>query len=217
MTDPSILSNLFWEVFKLNILKYLMDAIIIKVDNKNMVITLAELPYKQYLRTKYWLELRKVVYSIVGHKCEVCGKDSELDIHHFNYSCRGKETLNDVICLCRNCHFAIHKNDSFISSISSRISLQKTIESADNIKKKFNNMKYIKYLPLTKRYYWTAQQISELWNENYLDVVKILKKDCKIKLITNLSIGKDEIARYFLNQFIWYLLEFDFPKISKSK
>ena len=39
-----------------------------------------------------------------NYKCEQCESSYELDLHHKNYDCLGKETFSDVKVLCIDCH-----------------------------------------------------------------------------------------------------------------
>jgi len=64
--------------------------------------------YKEYLKTPEWDFKRKAAYFFYGHKCAVCGSGGKLNCHHKNYSNVGKETADDLIVLCEECHARIH-------------------------------------------------------------------------------------------------------------
>lgn len=67
-----------------------------------------KLPYPEYLETKHWKQVRKAALKAIGHKCQLCGKKKRLNVHHNNYQCLWKETLRDVVILCRDCHKIFH-------------------------------------------------------------------------------------------------------------
>ena len=42
--------------------------------------------------------------------CEVCGK-SAVDIHHVNGRGKGKDVIENLIALCRDCHIKAHNHE----------------------------------------------------------------------------------------------------------
>ena len=62
--------------------------------------------YKAVLASKRWRELHYAKEKQIGYHCEHCGCShrSKLELHHKHYRSLGRETLNDVELLCRNCH-----------------------------------------------------------------------------------------------------------------
>lgn len=64
--------------------------------------------YRAYLRSLRWQELRSEAHFLAGYRCELCGKDISLDVHHLRYLLWGTETPEDLIVLCRECHKLIH-------------------------------------------------------------------------------------------------------------
>lgn len=64
--------------------------------------------YKKYMRSKEWEVKRNEFRNAYGNKCKVCDSTDELHIHHWNYDNLKNETLDDVICLCKSCHFRVH-------------------------------------------------------------------------------------------------------------
>lgn len=71
---------------------------------------LSTMPYKEFLKTKYWKLTRKLKLASVGGRCQACNRKSGLDVHHKTYEHRGKELthLDDLLVLCRECHGRIH-------------------------------------------------------------------------------------------------------------
>ena len=64
--------------------------------------------YKAYLKGEHWKHFRAFAVAFYGNKCMLCGKMGSVDLHHNNYDNLDKETLQDVIPLCRNCHGMFH-------------------------------------------------------------------------------------------------------------
>lgn len=65
--------------------------------------------YGKYLQSKDWIERRDKFRDIWGNKCACCHSTENLHVHHLNYECLGKETLKDVVLLCKGCHLKAHK------------------------------------------------------------------------------------------------------------
>lgn len=65
--------------------------------------------YQKYLNSKEWKKKRDKFKELKGGKCEVCGSTENLHVHHLNYDCLGKETINDLACLCKGCHLSAHR------------------------------------------------------------------------------------------------------------
>lgn len=64
--------------------------------------------YKKYIRSKEWDVKRLEFKEAYGNKCKVCNSIDSLHIHHLTYDNLKNETLDDVICLCKSCHFRVH-------------------------------------------------------------------------------------------------------------
>ena len=78
------------------------------------VEVLATMPYRDYLQTPEWQEVRRAALERAGYRCQVCNAATPLDVHHRTYERRGHEHPSDVIALCRTCHELFHfrgKND----------------------------------------------------------------------------------------------------------
>lgn len=71
--------------------------------------SLKSMPYKSYLKTEHWQHFRKEVIEHYDGKCAVCNSEKDLNVHHRSYKNRGRETFNDVVLLCRDCHSKIHE------------------------------------------------------------------------------------------------------------
>jgi 5-methylcytosine-specific restriction endonuclease McrA len=66
--------------------------------------------YRTYLQSQYWQEVKRMVRMRDRFTCRDCGKRKAVEVHHLTYAHRGreKEHLNDLICLCPQCHKARH-------------------------------------------------------------------------------------------------------------
>ena len=65
--------------------------------------------------------VRLAVYQRARYLCEDCGESKKLDMHHLRYTINdghkiidecifGKETADDLVALCRDCHYARHRD-----------------------------------------------------------------------------------------------------------
>lgn len=71
---------------------------------------LAEMPYREYLRTREWQARRTVMRSLANERCQLCNSPDGLNVHHRTYDRRGYERWSDLIVLCSSCHTLFHKN-----------------------------------------------------------------------------------------------------------
>jgi hypothetical protein len=191
---------------------------ILEVD-KNTQLELFEMPYKRFLQTDYWKEVRRLVFEKYGKQCEVCKSEKDIHLHHFDYENLGKEKYDDLVPLCESCHFTLHDSKGFIPAkyaIFNRESLKIAIDKAEEAKKILDNQQYIRLLPLTKKQLWTANCISEFWELPLSKTEKALKKYTKYGIVSWLELPDQGIRYYSINRFMWYLIEFDFPKFSKA-
>ena len=70
----------------------------------------ANMPYRAFLRTKYWKMVRQIVL-LVNPSCVLCDSRHNLNVHHKRYSHHGWEHLwleRDLIVLCQDCHKRHH-------------------------------------------------------------------------------------------------------------
>lgn len=67
--------------------------------------------YGKYLLTRHWRKVREKKMKEQGYICERCKKKfktPQLQIHHLTYENIGNEKMEDLMCLCTNCHNIIH-------------------------------------------------------------------------------------------------------------
>lgn len=92
-----------------------------KLDNKNNITESFEITgykefikqlrtmnYKEYLKTEHWIHFREEVFKFCHGSCQICGSTDRINVHHKSYVNRGRETFNDVVCLCYSCHSKFH-------------------------------------------------------------------------------------------------------------
>jgi hypothetical protein len=65
--------------------------------------------YSKYLQSEHWQETRLKALERAQNRCQVCNSPDDLHVHHRTYDNIGKEPLEDLIVLCRPCHYLFHK------------------------------------------------------------------------------------------------------------
>ncbi len=66
-----------------------------------------EIKEKYILRQIAYHNLRKTLIDKIG-KCQICGDNEKLELHHKNYNSNKKE---NITLLCRNCHRQLHRKN----------------------------------------------------------------------------------------------------------
>lgn len=69
--------------------------------------------YNDFLNTPYWKAVAYEVKRKRNFRCELCGSNNKLAVHHKTYENHGKEHIswvmkNDLIVLCDSCHKKFH-------------------------------------------------------------------------------------------------------------
>lgn len=69
--------------------------------------------YHDFLNTPYWKAVAYEVKRKRGFRCELCGSNNKLAVHHKTYENHGKEHISwvmkdDLIVLCDSCHKKFH-------------------------------------------------------------------------------------------------------------
>lgn len=65
--------------------------------------------YQFYMQSEEWDYIRRQRLRIDNYTCQGCGaKDKPLDVHHITYDRFGRESLDDLLSVCRQCHEEIH-------------------------------------------------------------------------------------------------------------
>jgi hypothetical protein len=64
--------------------------------------------YAAYLRSQAWAHRKAEALERAGRRCQVCGHDRRLDVHHNTYERIGAELPGDLVVLCALCHTMYH-------------------------------------------------------------------------------------------------------------
>lgn len=67
--------------------------------------------YQDYLESYLWKNKRDWIIQLANFKCQNCGSNKGLVVHHINYNSVGNESIEDVEVLCKKCHSEKHKED----------------------------------------------------------------------------------------------------------
>lgn len=70
-----------------------------------------QMTYKRYLSTPYWQLVSNLARRKAKYKCQLCGRNNCLNVHHKSYINKGFEIMNmeDLIVLCQDCHQKFHE------------------------------------------------------------------------------------------------------------
>lgn len=67
--------------------------------------------YSEYLQTDHWKKTRQT--KLREHKkCQICGSEKNIQIHHKQYRWVGREPNGDLLTLCASCHALWHAHFS---------------------------------------------------------------------------------------------------------
>ena len=85
-----------------------------KRKRKTVRYTKRQQAYRIYLQSNWWKFKRLEKIQKTGGKCEVCGSNKKLIVHHLCYRHKGKSILYrekdlDLAVLCKYCHNRLHK------------------------------------------------------------------------------------------------------------
>lgn len=65
--------------------------------------------YSEYLHSDHWATLRAQKLCLTSGKCESCGSNQNIQVHHLKYREWYNCTVDDLIVLCRRCHDIFHE------------------------------------------------------------------------------------------------------------
>lgn len=65
--------------------------------------------YLEYITSEHWKKVRLWKLELVGFKCEKCGHNGKLHVHHKHYRTLGRERAKDLESLCDQCHGRFHE------------------------------------------------------------------------------------------------------------
>lgn len=64
--------------------------------------------YEDYLKSDLWKQKRSTVLSVLGGRCQICKDKTGITVHHVSYERIGKELIDDLQVLCKDCHKMVH-------------------------------------------------------------------------------------------------------------
>ena len=73
-----------------------------------------------FLASKIWKKLRQETLERDGRKCVICEAKDKLCVHHILYRRNHSEFQaepNNLITVCKRCHWAIHKLDGNLALV----------------------------------------------------------------------------------------------------
>jgi 5-methylcytosine-specific restriction endonuclease McrA len=90
---------------------YARDELLAKRDREALVAEPLPLKeeYRLYLQTPEWRARAGTARARAGGKCQLCNTEGALDVHHRTYENCGNERPEDLIALCRDCHYGYHR------------------------------------------------------------------------------------------------------------
>lgn len=65
--------------------------------------------YQKYLRSAHWKKRRQEIFARANGFCERCAQTPPRDVHHRNYLRLGQERDDDLMAVCRPCHYALER------------------------------------------------------------------------------------------------------------
>jgi hypothetical protein len=74
--------------------------------------------YHGYMKSSRWKRVKERIYKLRGRKCELCGSEVNLHVHHLNYNRLGRERNSDLQILCSNCHATTHEDKGYFSELA---------------------------------------------------------------------------------------------------
>jgi len=63
--------------------------------------------YIRYINSEAWRKRRARALKLAGHRCQVCGRNWSLQVHHNTYERLGHEADSDLLVTCASCHWGI--------------------------------------------------------------------------------------------------------------
>lgn len=76
--------------------------------------------YNDYLLSNHWYNKRKSYFKTYEKKCNHCGTDKEIHLHHLTYENIGNESFNDLMPLCKDCHSKEHDRLKKLKSLKKK-------------------------------------------------------------------------------------------------
>ncbi len=71
--------------------------------------------YRKYISSNYWKEIKEQILERDDHRCRLCNSKIGLHVHHRKYDFLENEKLEELITLCKRCHYITHKRNPHLS------------------------------------------------------------------------------------------------------
>lgn len=71
--------------------------------------------YKAYIRSPEWRAKRQWALERAGHRCQLCNRSKDLEVHHRTYERLGAELPGDLIVLDHECHSVFHEQGRIVT------------------------------------------------------------------------------------------------------
>lgn len=94
--------------------------------------------YNQYIKSDRWKRKRQLKLKQVGHKCQRCKSEDNLNVHHSVYARLGGEKNKDLFVLCRSCHFLYHSIHKKPTKGTTKMFVKRTARKWDKLTTKTN-------------------------------------------------------------------------------
>jgi hypothetical protein len=72
------------------------------------------LNYIRYINSDAWKLKKEQAFAHYGRRCSLCGRTSNLTVHHNTYKNLGHEPMSDLCVLCWPCHKRHHRKTDAI-------------------------------------------------------------------------------------------------------
>lgn len=82
----------------------------LRANTPEEITALRSLPYTHYLHSEWWRWRRNQKLREARYRCERCGDNRQVQVHHLTYDRLGAEESSDLEALCRDCHLGEHFN-----------------------------------------------------------------------------------------------------------
>lgn len=67
--------------------------------------------HSAYMKSTAYLKLKCRALERAKFRCELCGEDPVLNVHHHDYKNLGNENHDDICILCTRCHGYAHRHN----------------------------------------------------------------------------------------------------------
>lgn len=117
--------------------------------------------YDDYLRSELWQSIKDNYYKRRPAICAICRDASKpVDLHHLTYENIGRESVNDLIPLCKQHHKLEHKYRPYATALKAEKQAKKKNKFADKVAAGL------------KRYHRDAKRLLELLVQIYPALIR---------------------------------------------